>query len=89
MEAMTVWVCPCGALRADNHHNPWCYKGPEDAVQHEVLPIGTSARLRRLEEALKDVRAKAMFELTHPTGLHATCLSLISKAADKALEDTP
>ena len=37
--------------------------------------------------ALMEVRAKARFELDYPTGLHATCLSLIFKAADAALAD--
>lgn len=33
---------------------------------------------------LMDIAAKARFELDHPTGLHATCLSLIEKSAHEA-----
>lgn len=40
-------------------------------------------------QALKEIRALAANELAHPTGLHATCLSIILKTAQRALEDTP
>lgn len=47
------------------------------------------AELRRLalELALMECVSKARFELAHPTGLHATCLSLIVKIGERALLD--
>ncbi len=42
-------------------------------------------RLKKLEAALLEIRAKARFEQAHPTELHMTCLSLIEKTAHEAL----
>ena len=38
-----------------------------------------------MRQGLMSIRAKARFELDHPTGLHQTCLSLIAKEADALL----
>lgn len=42
-------------------------------------------RIAELEGALMETRALARGELDSETGLHATCLSLICKRADEAL----
>lgn len=67
-------------------------KGRNTKEVHRVMDVEQLAiveqlrqRIKDLELALHDIRAKAEFEQKHPTGLHMTCLSLIQKAAANTL----
>lgn len=44
-----------------------------------------AAHINELEAALKNIRARALFELEHPTEMRDTALSLIEREANKAL----
>ena len=43
--------------------------------------------IKRLRQALMQIRERARFEQRNPTGLHMTCLSLIERDANDALDE--
>lgn len=60
---------------------------PKLADYAKVVAVGDLVRLSLdMKNALMDIRAKATFELEHPTDLERTCLSIIKKRAEEALK---
>ena len=57
------------------------------AIAADVAITAAGARIADLEAALRDVRARAHFELHNPTPFRDTALSMIVKAVNVVLDD--